>query len=304
MDIKIMQRISRRWSGKKANGSDLCTRWWQSQRVVSNINKLICGSPVQGRSQGLLESLRANSSINLPLMRAVSIGCGNGIKELRLIKQGVVETFDLYELSEERITEGKQNARKLGIEDRINFIHGDAFESNPKSVYDMVHWNSSLHHMFDVDHAILWSKIALKDGGVFYMDDFVGPTRFQWSDKSLMLASRVREILRETKYIKDYRKEGQNLSCSIKRPNPLHIENDDPSEAVDSSNIVKSIREHFPDASIQFTGGTIYHLVLADMLANFQENVLDNAVLDLLMLIDELSIDQYESLNAVALAIK
>jgi hypothetical protein len=36
--------------------------------------------------------------------------------------------------------------------------------------------------MFDVDGAVAWSKTVLKPGGVMYVEEFVGPDRFQWSD--------------------------------------------------------------------------------------------------------------------------
>jgi hypothetical protein len=46
--------------------------------------------------------------------------------------------------------------------------------------------------MLDVEQAIAWSVASLVAGGLFAMDDFVGPSRFLWSDRMLDYASKFR----------------------------------------------------------------------------------------------------------------
>ena len=77
--------------------------------------------------------------------------------------------------------------------------------------------------MFDVNKALEWSRLILRKGGMFYMDDFVGPSRFQWSDSSLELASRIRSLLSPEYLVNPYDPEVV-LSKTIRRPDPKAIE--------------------------------------------------------------------------------
>lgn len=306
--MKQSEKIGKFWS-KRTNsstspGSALRVRWWQDARIIAHINKRVCGENVAGFSQGLIQKIKADHALELPFHQGISVGCGTALKEIHLVKENIVAHFHLYELSDERIEIGKKNIERAGLSSRLQYIKGNAFDLVKEAgCYDLVHWNNSLHHMFDVLQAVQWSKKILRSGGLFYMDDFIGPTGFQWTDRQLELASRVREIFRGSTYISDPRGKG-DLPTEMTRPNAARLWQDDPSEAADSSNILDAIKATFTKPFIQTTGGVIYHLALKDMLANFDHEETDSILLDLLLLIDELVADLGENHYAVALAIK
>lgn len=235
----------------------------------------------------------------------VSVGFGNGYKEFELLKEGLVKNFTLFELSNARIESAREKARILGFENRVEFLNGDCFSYEFGEKVDFVHWNNSLHHMFDVDKAIAWSHQILETDGVFYMDDYVGPTRFQWSDEALELGTRIKKILPD-KYLKNPYKPDELLSRTVLRPDAKILEKSDPSEAADSVQILKSVIKYFPNADITLTGGSIYHGTLSDILHNIDESDLkDKTILDLLLIIDELATKTgIESHYATALGIK
>jgi SAM-dependent methyltransferase len=160
--------------------------WWHNPFVLRCINKRICGRPIDGRSEGLIDWLRVSFGHLFPLERGISVGCGDGSKEVRFLQAGIVRTFDLYELSEKSIERGRLLSRRLGLADRMSFHRGIAFEEvrAPES-YDLVAWNDALHHMPSAEEALAWSRMVLKSGGIFSLDDFVGSTRFQWPDEQL-----------------------------------------------------------------------------------------------------------------------
>ncbi|NEP08650.1 MAG: class I SAM-dependent methyltransferase, partial [Okeania sp. SIO4D6] len=186
---------------------------------------------------------------------------------------------------------------------KVTFIQGDALEViTEKEVFDFVHWNNSLHHMLDVEAAIKWSYEVLQKGGMFYMDDYVGPNRMQWSDKMLEVASQVRSILPE-KYLANPRNPSQLLPKTLTRNSIERMIQIDPSEAADSERIIDSIKKYFPQAEIILTGGVVYHLALSDILHNFDESK-DKYLLDFLMLIDDLCSELGETHYATAIAIK
>ena len=299
------KKIGDHWSRRKlAPHAHLKLRWWQSKRIIRHINKLVCGADVAGFSQGLVEWVRARAGSQLPFGKGISVGGGAGQKEMELMRQGIVHTFDIYEYSDVRIQTGINLAKTNGLESRVHFVHGDAFGLVvPEQQYDFVHWNNALHHMLDVDRAVAWSKDVLRPGGLFYMDDFVGASRFQWPDEQLELATRIRHIFKSTKFMADPRGGAGSLREIVARPNKDKLIEDDPSEAADSEQIIGAIHKHFPNVDFKATGGVVYHLALNDMLHNFDEED-DKVLIDLLMLIDELCVRLGQTHYGVALAFK
>jgi len=183
INSKIGDFWSKKTSDQQRSSNKLKLRWWQSQHIIRHINRVVCGEEVTGRGQGLIKCLQDRVGASIPFRKGISVGGGNGIKEMVLLRQGIVSVFELYELSEARITEGRKLAKQKSLEDRICFIHGDAFDLvTQEESYDFVHWSGSLHHMLDVDEAVGWSKKILKKGGLFLMDEYIGAPRFQWPD--------------------------------------------------------------------------------------------------------------------------
>ncbi len=302
----VRKRIGRAWDKELLAEKPKRVRWWESPLIMEHVNRLTSGEPGQKEiGRGLAELVKRRVAGRV-FQKGVSVGCGVGFKEMRFIRDGIVESFELFEFSEERIRKGREIARSLGVADSVNFRNEDAFEAIKESSVDFVHWNNSLHHMLDIDSALQWSRKVLKKGGLFYLDDFVGPSRFQWSDESLALATRIRSLLPE-KYLRSPYNPKQFLDRIVERPDPREIAKSDPSEAAQSSLILECVRRYFPQAEITLCGGTVYHLTLTDVLFNLDEdNEYDRALLELLLLIDELTIkvSQYDNHYASALAWK
>jgi SAM-dependent methyltransferase len=244
----------------------------------------------------------AKTTRGQPLKRAVSVGCGDGEKEMRLLSSGVVEFFDLYEITPVRIEMGMERARNGGLSNRLKFHAEDAFAECIRSDYDLVYWNNSLHHMLDTDWAIGWSLERLTPGGIFAMDDFVGPSRFQWTDRNLEYASRFRKSLPEP-YL--YHPDGPPtaIPTEIDRPSIEGMIRMDPSEAADSSQILPSLRRRLPQAQLIPTGGGIYSLAFNDILANFNE-IEDLPLLQAGLLVDRVLIELGDTHYAVTVARK
>jgi len=298
----ISERIDSHWSEKTKQKGPSKVRWWEFPAILRHINEIVCGKPVDGFSKGLQLELK---KLGKNFEHGVSVGCGIGIKEFELMKEGIVKNFTLFELSTERIKQAREKAEGLGLLDRVEFIQGDCFSHEFKRKVDFVHWNNALHHMLDAKKAVKWSFDILSPGGVFYMDDFVGPTRLQWSDEALKLGTRIRKVLPST-FLKNPYQEGSYLSKEVTRPDAKELEYGDPSEAADSSNIMQSVKKYFPNAKIKLTGGLIYNTTLSDVLYNINESdEKDKAILELLLIIDELSLNSgVENQYATVLAVK
>lgn len=288
---ELLKKAADHWSAAPNPGR---TRWWTNATVLRHINRRVCGKPLDGVCAGLNDRIK---QLLAPGTRGLSVACGNGMKEISLVKQGIVQEFDLFEISDVRVAQGRQLAEQHGVANRVRFHLSDAFNERTQSTYDLVYWNNALHHMFDTETAVKWSRAQLRPGGVFVMDDFVGPSRFQWTDRNLQFASSVRALL-PSRLLVHPTDRSRALPTRISRPNPQLLARDDPSEAADSSNILPAVRKHFPGAEIILTGGAIYHLALNDVLANLEEG--DTPLLLSILLLDEALADLGETHYAVA----
>lgn len=300
------RRIAEHWDRRTRESPPERTKWWQSRIVRQHINRLVSGEEYPGTGEGLVMVLRRRLSGRV-LRRGVSIGSGIGNKEMRFLRLGMVEHFDLFELSTARIERGRALAAELGLSERAVFHREGGFAAVEPGSVDLVHWNNSLHHMVDVRQAVEWSHSVLAPGGVFFLDDFVGPDRFQWSDRALAVATGVRAVV-PARYLRDPSSPADApsyLPVSVRRPSARRIARQDPSEAADSAAILPAVRDVFPRAEVQRTGGLVYHVALATILHNFdEEDTEDVALLRLLLELDTACLrdPDLESPYATALA--
>lgn len=198
MDERARSAIERHWNdaAKIQKNKKFRLRWWESPTIIRHVNQTICGEPIDGWNAGAIRLLQQKSDDRKKLYSAVSIGCGEGIKEMQLLESNLVQKFLCFELAEERIRKGKQIAEAKGLQDRILFFKEDFFVSGySRQSYDMVFWDNSLHHMMDVYTAVKKSYDILKPGGVFFCNDFVGKNKFQWSDMELAIVNGIRMSL-------------------------------------------------------------------------------------------------------------
>jgi SAM-dependent methyltransferase len=277
------------------------TRWWEDETTLRHINSLV-GQPDPPIMHGAFHRRICDHFDGRSELKAISVGCGMGAKELWLMQLVDFDRFDLYDISPVNIELGKAEAERQGVSSKAHFYVANAFEEASETDYDLVYWNNSLHHMPDVEAAIRWSKERLKPGGLFAMDDFVGPDRFQWTDENLAWATKVRSALSERLLASPYA-EAVFLPRECGKPTLDEIMAADPSEAMDSGCILAEVRRAFPEAEIIPTGGALYHLALNDTFCNFvTESDLD--CLRQILLLDELLAKHGTTQYAVAFGIK
>lgn len=279
-DETKIQKVKKHWDSVSNTRVSYNLRWWGSPTIWNHYNRLISGD-----ESGLIQLLKQKLNGRV-LGKGISVGCGIGVTEMKLIQEGIVSHFDLYELSEVRINKGLERAKELNILNRIDYHNEDVFSCIKDDSYDLVYWYDALHHMFDVDYTVKWCKQILKNEGIFCMNEYTGPSRFQFSDKTLEIATAIRNALPD-KYFFDPRN-GNQFSRICYRPSASALAKDDPSEAADSGRIIESVIKYFPQAEIKKLGGIVYMRVLDDIICNFNENDLK----DLQMLKALLDIDK------------
>lgn len=297
-----IQKAAQFWNNQTRKSGSGRDRWWHHPRILAHINRTICGKPLAGFTDGMIERIKNHPAFNGG-GKAISIGCGNGAKEMSLIEHRAAQSFDLYDISEERTRQGKKLAMEKRIADRVRFLKYSPMNNDvSEGCYDLVYWDNSLHHMQDVHVAVLWSKKVLKMGGIFAMNDFVAPTRCQWTKFNLDIVAALRAIL-PPRLMENRKNPGTAYPVTVDRPSLDWLMKNDPSEAADSGSILDAVRKYFPDASITLTGGCVYHLCLNDILANFEDSR-DDTLLDLLLIVDDICAGMGQTHYAVAFASK
>jgi SAM-dependent methyltransferase len=173
------------------------------------------------------------------------------------------------------VSEGAvEKARALARAEGHTHIHYRVADINKASLeenaYDVVFGISSIHHIVELES--LYAKVyrALKPGGYFYMDEFVGPSQYQWSNAQLEAVNAILKQIPERLRVR--RSDGKLIRNSVVRPTIDQMNAVDPSEAIRSSEIIPLLSGHFPGFILRGYGGNILHLLLEDIAGNFVES--------------------------------
>ena len=260
-------------------------RYWQAHPVtVRHINRLITGgSDESWLAFGKRRFLPDGGE------RGLSLGCGSGWVEREGITIGLCQAFDGFDISEEAVGVARSQADEAGLGERIRYRQADLnkLELEPDA-YDVVVAAQVLHHIEDLEHLLDQLVAALRPGGVLLVNEYIGPARFQWLDKTEYLMNRILELLPEDKKVNPF---NGFVKERIDRAPPEAIIETDPSESIRSDEIVQLLESRFEPVYRADFGGTLLQFLLADIAANFDPNEpMDVVALDLMSLLEEVLI--------------
>jgi 2-polyprenyl-3-methyl-5-hydroxy-6-metoxy-1,4-benzoquinol methylase len=200
---------------------------------------------------------------HIPVKRVLSLGCGGGNLERALASMGVSQRIDGIDISKESIQYSRERAKTEGLDDRLVYGVQDINSIKlPERFYDCVIAKMSIHHVQELEHVFDEVRDSLKPDGVFMLNEYVGPNRFQWTDDQLNYANQMFGQLPDR-----IRKAAPVLR--IYRPTIKDMLAADPSEAVRSADILHVLRKKFQIIEYKPYGGTILQLVLMHTAALF-----------------------------------
>ena len=217
----------------------------------------------------------------LPVERALSLGCGGGNLERFFIQENIVRTMDANDASPGSIDLARRLADEAGMGDRLSYEVADANRLQLEaSVYDFVVAKMSLHHFDALEHIYDQVSRSLKPDGVFMFNEFIGPTKYQWSDLQLELMNEILELLPpELK---------AGAPEYLSRPTIEQMDAVDPTEAIRSGEIMSVLERWFSVVEYRPYGGTILQILLAHVMGNFDlERAEHLAVLRLIFLLEK-----------------
>ena len=253
------KRVTKSWDS--VTGSFI-TNWWSVPYIQKRWNKLITGNENIEYPDYLVQKYFSGKK-DLILL---SPGCGTGGKELKFVKFNNFKLIEAFDLSPERISIAKRNAEEKGVRNitySVSDIMSFKFEKNK---YDIVLFDSSLHHVKELEYILNKVHNSLKDDGVLVINEFVGPSRFQWSNEQLNKSNEALKILPDG-YKRRWKSGG--IKSKNYRPGILRMIISDPSESVRSQDIPNEIYKNFNIVEEKPYGGNVLHLTLKDISHNF-----------------------------------
>lgn len=254
-------------------------RYWASHPVTAaEINRRISGDAHVGWVAHLQRRHFPQSR-----RRGISLGCGGGAVVVDALQFDIVETMVGVDIAPAAIERARARAASAGVGARAHFrvdnLNTLSLGSEP---WDLILFEQSLHHVDAIDAVLDRCAAALARDGLFVINEYVGPDRFQWSDEVVRLMNQFVDVLPPS-----YRVDPASgvVKGMIRRVSPQQVIDADPSEAIHSSRILDACAERFDLVERCDFGGTLLEFALADIVANFDpDDERDAALLRLMAL--------------------
>jgi len=280
------QLVAHHW-GKMAKEGPKLYSWTDSPLVLAHISRLISGDPDTGWVNYAHRKYLWNNGKGVE--RGLSIGCGAGIVERQLRTLGACRIIDAYDVAPAAIEEAKRLASAEGF-DGINYQARNLEELDlPKCYYDVVFASSSIHHIKNLEGLFKQVKKGLKLGGMFIMLEYVGPSQFQFTPKAVQIINEILAILPPQFRARSSQSTEQKRDFRVSSID--HMNATDPSEAVRSAEILPLLRGWFSIIEKKDFGGTINHMLLQDIIHNFDNGTPEGeGMLALLLYLENLLI--------------
>lgn len=199
-----------------------------------------------------------------PAARSLDLGCGAAARSIAVWEAGASAYLEGVDLSTERVAEGERKRKKLGVPGRfwaedVNAVHLEADR------YDLIFSAHSFHHFLELEHVMEQVAQALTPRGLFILEEFIGPTQFQWTDLQMELTAGLLTLMPEK--LRHFR--WGALKHAEGRPTVEEVVAVSPFESIRSAEILPLFRQYFDIVQIRNLGGTIQHLLYNGIAHNF-----------------------------------
>ena len=201
-----------------------------------------------------------------PADPGLSIGCGTGLLERDALDQGLCRRMDGVDIAAGALEIARERAAGLPV----TYSQVDLeSESLPPDKYDIVFSSGALHHINRLDFCVEQLHACLKEDGLLVLNEYVGPSRFQWEARQL---KHVFEIYGFLPWRYRYNHLASGTVPYPQRPEICSMVATDASEAVRSSEMLDVVERYFERIDRRYIGGTLLNPILSGILENFDED--------------------------------
>lgn len=281
-----LEKVAGLWSETTDRRVEMSMRGWMDADIVLHnyVHRLQSGDDHVLWLNGVVEALGIPRGGHW-----LSLGCGAAATELLGAKAGLFATMDALDAAEESIKHARSSWAEAGVEG-VQFGSVDLNRpSLERDAYDVVMICMSLHHVRELEVLLDEVAAALRPGGYFIFNEYVGPTQFQFSAKRLDIISRLLQALPDAMAIDV--ESGLRKTSYVVHPRSFWNEVD-PSEAVRSDEILALVEERFDVLHRRDYGGTLLGPGLENIIHNFDpEDEKDCSLIRLLGTLEQILIE-------------
>jgi SAM-dependent methyltransferase len=266
--LSRQDRVNDVWSVSPEEKADAQGWYWMAHPAVRRrINTLVSGDPWVDAYGRLAIWLKERTGTDV-LERSISLGCGFGGLERDLARRGMIREMDAYDLAADAVAQARRLAEEAGC-GWIRYHVADLETHDiPRGRFDAVFAHSAVHHIERLEQLFEAVDRALRPGGVFHLNEYVGPTRFQWTDAQVRLINDYLGSLPDR-----LRRTPTGVKSPVVRPTIEQMLAMDPTEAIRSQDIRAVLSQRFEIVEDRPCGGTLLHMGLAEIAQNFDETV-------------------------------
>ena len=241
--------------------------WTQHPKVQERLNLLVSGNPYRNRFEHFMDRYLQG---RMPVARALTLGCGHGELDRGLSPYNFASRHEGVDISDGAVAEATRLANEAGLKHIFYSVADINSIELPKDTYDVIFGVGSIHHTARLEHLFTQVAQSLKPDGFFFLDEYVGPSYFQWTDVQLTAINVAAALLPERfRMCVDNPKEPKP---KVRRLSVAEMKALDPSEAVRSSEIEALLPKYFKVLERNGAGGSLLHLLLEHIAGNFDEN--------------------------------
>lgn len=240
--------------------------YWIIPRVRQRWNLLVSGDKNIPYENYVVEKYLVGKR-NLSLL---SLGSGACSHEILFAKHPCFQSVRCVDFSEKILEKAKQNAHEQGIGNMVfDAIDVNSILIAPNS-FDLILFHSSLHHFKDLSGLLAKVRAGLKRDGLLIINEYVGPNRLQINGSQLKVISRILKY----EIPKDFRKRliTNTYKNRVSGSGILRMIITDPSEAIESSRIIPTIRNMFDAVEEKKLGGDLLMWIFKDISHNFLDD--------------------------------
>jgi len=256
--------------------------FWESPVARAAINRRITGDPELGPETYLAR--RHGRSIAAP--HVVSLRASDSKLEIALVEAGSCERVTGLDEDERRLRVASGRVPEP-LRDRISFQLGTIDRWEPPEPLGAAVCRLYLHRREDLEAVLDRLAAMLVPGGLLFVEDFVGPARFQWTDAQLEVINRLLACL-PPELLTDLSSTDGRQKRRVERPSLARLVAANSNEALRSDAVVPALDARFERVEVSLYGGAVFHQLFNRIMGNFADRP---DLVGLLMEVDALLTD-------------
>jgi SAM-dependent methyltransferase len=237
--------------------------FWQSPIARAAINRRITGEPEVGPETYFAR----RHAPAIPGGTVLSLRASDAKMEIALLEAGSCER--VIGLSDDPQRLEFANGRvPEPLRDRVGFRAGSPADWTSDEPLGAVLSRSTLHREADPGALLDQLSARLVPGGLLFVDEFIGPSRSQWTDRQLEVINRLLGRLPD-ELVADLSSDDGDLKRAVARPDLESWIAANPDEAVVSGGLLAALDERFDRVEVCLYGGAVFHQLFSRIMGNF-----------------------------------